>query len=137
MQPNNFISISDFPTLKNIGRLQASGTIPGATTIAGAGSYTQQGEISGGLPGTSLRGRIASSLNGGVFYSGCTIAFQRTGTVLGTPTSYTVLAFVWQPSSGTIRFQFYIQNVNADPLVTQAGNDTIQFVVNTFVAPFA
>lgn len=135
-RPNDFIMTTDFPTLQNDGTASATGVITGGIVIAG-GSYTgSQGDVTVGTAGAIARGLIYSSKNGNIGYVGNGFSFTRTGKVLGVDAAYSVIAFMWRNSPTTLRFQIYIPNPYADPLTTEAGDDTINMYAATFLAPF-
>lgn len=132
-QPSQFIITSDFPTLKNEGAVSGSIVIPGSIAIAGGGNATGVITMSSGQVGSLSRGRIASTKNFDNWYTGQGIIFNRTGSV----GPYGIVAFMWRPSSTQINFQVIINNPSASPMVGEAGDETIYFYSNQFVAPYA
>lgn len=135
-EPNKFIQSSDFPTLKNDSTLSAQGTISGSINISSFGNTGGYVDGTIGQLGAVARGRIASSKNSNIYYVGQSIAFQRTGTVGGSPAPYTLFAFMYRVSADTLRFQVHIPNPYGATLTTQSGDDTIYFYVNTFLPPY-
>ena len=50
---------------------------------------------------------------------------------------YTLVAFVYVVSPGIIRCSVNMQNPTGAPMTTEAGTETIDFSVSTFIPPFA
>ena len=136
-KPNNFIFTTDFPTLKGDATVSVARIVGSSVTVNGNSFLSVYGDVTMGSIGALSRGRISSSKNSSIFYTGNNIAFTRTGTVLGSTTTYTVLAFMYRVSPTVLRFQIYIMNPYSDTLTCEAGADTITFYVNTFTAPYA
>lgn len=141
-QPSQFILTTDFPTLKNDFFGSGTITIAGSIVIPGSGTASGFGDVTIGVQGSVVRGRISSTKNldtvgDPIAYTGQNIAFSRTGTVLGSPASYQVFAFMFRSASTKLRFQVYILNPYVDPLTTEAGTDVIFLYANTFIPPYA
>lgn len=132
-RPQQFVVTTDFPTLKNNGVAQGTIVIPGSLVIPAGGTADGALDFTVGSIGSLSRGRIASSKNFGDWYTGQGIRFPRnSGGNL-----YDVFAFIWRPSAGVTRFQVVIHNPYAFALTTEAGDDTIYFYSNQFVAPYS
>jgi hypothetical protein len=134
--PAQFILSSDFPTLKNDASSSGSIVIPTSFVIAGNGSYTNSSDVTIGAQGAMVRGRIASSKNSSLWWTGQIVTFNRTGTVLGFPSGYTLYCSMYKTSATTLRFSVYIRNESVDPLTTEAGAETVSFYANTFAPLF-
>lgn len=140
-KPSQFILTTDYATLKNDDSDSSTVTAPGAQVVPAAigpvGGYVEyHTDVSIGTQGAISRLQIASSKGSDIVYSTRTLSFNRTGTILGNPADYSIIAFAYRVAPTTLRCQVYIQNPNSDPLVTEAGNETFTFYLNTFLAPF-
>jgi len=131
--PSKFILTTDFPTLLNEGAVGGSITIPGSIAISGGGNATGSVTVDSGQAGSLSRGRIASTKNFGDWYAGQGIIFNRVGSV----GPYGIVAFMWRPSNTQITFQVIVNNPSSSPMVGEAGDETIYFYSNQFVAPYA
>jgi len=136
-KPSNFIATTDFPTLKNDASPSATANIGSSVTIAGNGFMSAFGDVTAGQIGAISWGRISSSKNGSISYTGMSIRFERVGTNGGSPAPYDVFAFMYRVAPNTLRFQIYIPNPYGTTLTGEAGADTIQFYADTFLAPYA
>jgi hypothetical protein len=142
VKPSQFILTTDYATLKNDDADSTSVTAPGAQVVPAAvgplGGYLEyHTDLEVGVQGSITRLQISSSKQSNIVYSTRTLSLDRTGTVLGMPAIYSVVAFTYRVGPTTLRCQVYIQNPNADPLTTEAGNETFTFYVNTFIPPYA
>lgn len=131
-RPNGFIISSDFPTLKNEGFVQGDITIPGSIVIPAGGSVSGKLVLDSGSIGSISRGRIASTKNFMNWFTGQGIIFNRTGS----QGSYGILALIYRSAPTQITFEVIIQNGYGSTMTGAAGNETIYFYSNQFVAPY-
>lgn len=141
-KPESFIASTDYATLKNDAKGIVSVTAPGSIVIPGSvgsvGSYVAyQADLVIGATAAITRIQISSSKNGNNIQVTRNASGIRTGVSLGFSTIYSTTAFVYRISPTTVRCQVYTPNPQADPLTTEAGNETFTFYVNTFLPPFA
>lgn len=135
-KPENFISTTDYATLKNDGYITFSVTLPGGIVVPANDTYTQGQDFTIGSIGASERARIASSKDGNIFYSTLQLSTLRFGSVLGTPTIYNNNAYLRRSGANTLRAELVVYNPYSDPLITEAGDQVFTFEVNTFLSPF-
>lgn len=133
---DNFISSTDYASLKNDGYITFSLTLPGDITVPGNGTYTQSQDFTIGKVGASERVRIASSKDGTVFYSALQLSTLRFGMTDGSPTIYNNNAYLRRSSPTTLKAELVIYNPYSTPLITEAGDQVFYFEVNTFLSPF-
>lgn len=135
-KPSKFILTTDFPTLKNDDTQAGQLVLPGSLTVASGGNVTGTGDVTMGQLGAVIRGRIASTKNSDIFYSGQAIVFDRVGTFAGSPAPYPMACFMYRISATVVRFVVYIPNPYGGTLTLEAGTDTITLQANTFITPF-
>ena len=135
-QPNQFITSTDFPNLLNDSRASGDVFIPSGFSIPAGLTATAEIDFDSGQIGALSRGRIASTKNFTNWYVGQIIAFQRIGTQSGIPAPYTIYALFYRTSPTVLRAQVLIQNVYASTLTGEAGDETIYFYSNQFIAPY-
>lgn len=136
-RPSQFIMSSDYSTLANDDRGDVSVTFPGSQAVTASGgikSYTSDIEL--GSLGSSTRWRIASSKDSNKWFVGAQVLYNRTGTVSGSPASYSILATVTKSSATTVTVIAVVNNPYGATLTTEAGDETFQFHINTFIPPF-
>lgn len=132
--PENFIITSDFATLKNDSTaVTASVVIPSAYVVASGASAEWHSDIVAGTKGAAMRARIRSSKYGSRWLAAPQTNYTRTGS-LGT---YTLVAYVYLVSAGTLRCSVSLSNPAGSSMTTEAGTETIDFSVSTFIPPFA
>ena len=135
-KPENFISTTDYATLKNDATITFQVTIPGGTVILGGGTYNLGQDFTVGSIGASERAKIASSKDGNIFYSTLQMSTVRVGTVLGFPAVYNTNAYLRRSGPNTLRAELVIFNPYSDPLTGEAGDQVFTYEVNTFLSPF-
>lgn len=132
-----FISSSDFATLKNYKNGSASVVIPASASIGGSSYVEYHQDLTIGIGSSLTRSRIRSSRFGSKWLANKMAIFDtRQGTNSGSPAFYSVYAFIWTPSSTTVRCQVYIPNPYSTTTLTSSTAETIDFYVNTFLPPF-
>ena len=131
VKPANFILTTDFPTLKNDSNAQGQFNLSGSKVIAANSTFQSYGDIVMGKPGAINRGRIASTKNSDIFYSGQALRFDRNGSA-----PYSMMAFMYRVSPTTIRFQIMIVNPYGVTLTTEAGTDIVTMQASTIITPF-
>lgn len=136
-KPNNFISNSDFPTLKNDAVGDADITVTGLATISGSGSASYSADLTIGVQGSVTRSRFKSTVTDTTWHSGTQREFIRTGEESGSPAQYSMYAFTYRLDANTVRCVVYIPNPYGTTLTLSATTYTISFHVNTFIPPFA
>lgn len=136
-KPTDFISTTDYATLKNDASTTLTVVVPGSASMPmnTVNNYTTTATI--GQAGSSIRGRGNSSRNATIWYVANQVSFQRTGTLSGSPTPYTLTAVVYRTAPDTLTLLATIFNPYAGTLTTQSGSETITFEVSTFLSPFA
>lgn len=136
MRPEEFILTTDYATLKN----DDSGTfqlaVPGSMVIASGGTFSSSMDVIIGDDSVNTRSQINSSRASTIWVAASQVDFERTGTVLGSPSPYTLFTTINRIGTNTLQLAVAIQNNNIDPLTTQAGDETITFDIRTFLSPF-
>lgn len=135
-KPNEFTSSSDFATFKGDAKGNGTVNVPSSVVVAGSGIYTNSIDLTIGKQGAIVRGQISSSKEASEFYSGQMMSVERTGTVSGSPATYSVYAFFHRPSPTTLRLQVIVPNPYSPTLVGAAGVETFTFFANTFIPPY-
>ena len=135
MIPEDFTITSDFATIKNDGVFALQFSIPSGTTVPGSGSYVRQVNQVIGRSGSNLRALGNSSRNS-TWYAANQVAHQRTGTISGSSTSYTLYTEVYRSSPDSISLSVSVFNNYPSTLTLQSGTETITFYVSTFLSPF-
>lgn len=136
-KPNSFILTTDFATLKNDDSSSTTVVAPGLAVVPGSSYLEYHSDLGIGVQGSITRIQISSSKNSNIIQLTRNVSGSRTGTVLGFSTPYSIYAFVYRLDANTIRCQAYIPNPYADPLTTEAGDETFTFYINTFLPPYA
>lgn len=139
---NHFILSTDYATLKNDNETTVQVTFPGSVIVGGsvlpAGtSMERHTDVTIGAQGAISRIQISSTKDASIIHPARNVYYNRTGTVLGFSTPYTIVAFVYRISPTTMRCTALVTNPTSDPLTTEAGDETFTFYVNTFLPPFA
>lgn len=136
MRPEEFILTTDYATLKN----DDSGTfqlvVPGSMNISSGGIYSNITTVTIGGNSVNTRSQINSSRDSTLWLAASQVDFQRTGTVGGSPSPYTLFTSINRIGIGELELRIAIVNVAAGTLTTQAGNETITFDIRTFKSPF-
>jgi hypothetical protein len=133
-QPENFIINSDYATLKNDSiAVTATVSVPASVAVGTNGTLEYHTDISAGTAGASVRCRIRSSKFGSRWMATPQMSYSR----LGSAGPYSLVAFVYVVSPGVIRCSVNMQNPSGVPMTTEAGVETIDFSVSTFIPPFA
>lgn len=136
-KPSNFITSSDYPTLKNGGSVEATVTIPAAAIIPGNGSLSYYSDVTIPIANAVLSARIKSSLDGDRWYGGQQMFQTRGGLSGGSGIQYIYVAFVYRISPTTVRCQIHIPNPFNVNTTCYNGEDIVSFRISTFVPPFA
>lgn len=134
-KPLKFIYTSDYATLQNDDTGTASITVPSNIGVSAGSIDSQYVDIVVGSPQSEVIIRISSSKLGASKFYGGMLGVNRTGIVSGSPTPYTIYAFVSRVSATTLRCMVMIDNGSAATLQGAAGTETFTFKVKTFVAP--
>lgn len=134
--PENFISSTDFATLKNDAYVTFQAVLPGGQTVPAGGIYNVGFDFTAGSQGSSERARIASDKEGNVFYSTLQLSTIRFGSTGGSPTTYNSVAYLRRATPTTLRAELVIYNPYSTPLICEATPETFSFEVNTFLSPF-
>jgi len=133
MKPDDFILTSDFATVKSdTFGATATVTVPSAVSVAAGATVEYTADISGGSSGAALRCRIRSSKASSAWLAAPQVVYTRTGS-LGL---YSLVALVYLLAPGTVRCSVRIFNDSGSTMTTEAGAETIDFVVSTFIPPF-
>lgn len=136
MQPEEFILTTDYATLKN----DDSGTfqlvVPGSMAILSGGFYSNTSNVTLGFKSANTRSQINSSRSSTIWTAASQVDFARTGTVLGSPSPYSLFTMINRVGDNTIEISVLIFNNNANTLTTQSGAETITFDIRTFLSPF-
>jgi len=133
-KPENFILTSDFATLKNDSQAQtASVVFPASIAVAINGTAEYHTDISAGSAGAAIRCRIKSSKFSSKWLASPQVIYSRTGSA----GLYTMVAYVYLVSAGTVRCSVSVFNNTGSAMTTEAGAETIDFNVSTFIPPFA
>ena len=135
-KPSDFISTTDFATLKNDAGGNGAVTVPSGTSVAGSGAYYNSVDLTIGVAGSIVRGQIASSKASGDFYSSQIMSMGRTGTVDGYSATYSIYAFFYRTSPTNLRLQVFIPNPYGSTLTGAAGDETFTFFASTFIPPY-
>jgi hypothetical protein len=135
--PENFISTTDYATLKNDATTTLSVTVAGALSIATSTIHTDTTSATLGTAGAILRGQINSSRASSTWYVANAASFTRTGTVGGVGSSYSLNVSIIRTAATTVQLIAAIYNPYASALTTQAGTETITYSINSFLSPFA
>lgn len=131
-KPDNFILNTDFPTLKNDNRGNATVSIPSSITITGNSYAEYHYDLPIGIKGAICNVRSQSSKNSDKWVSAQGCVFLRTGDIGG----YNVAIFVYRISATTVRCQIYIPNPYNTTLTGESGVETVNFHINTYIPPF-
>lgn len=134
--PQDFDITSDFATLKNDNSGDISVTFPGSFSVPGNGLSQFTNTINIGTRGAALRTRASSSKDSNTWYVCSSLSYMRTGMSGGFSASYSVVAAASRTSPTTITVVALVLNPYSGTLVTEAGNETFSFHLNTFLPPF-
>ena len=133
-QPENFIINSDFATLKNdTVAATATVTVPGSVSVPSGGSMEWHQDIPAGTKGAAIRCRIRSSKFGSRWMASPQVTMTRNGS----GGFYTLVAYVYLVSPGVLRCSASLYNTTGAAMTTEAGTETIDFSISTFIPPFA
>lgn len=133
--PENFISNSDYATLKNDDIDSVAVTLT-SKTLANGETYTATQDLVVGTTNASSRVRITSSKDSNT-YAGSVFIANRTGTVPGPFSApYDVVAYSTRINATTIRATVAITNPYASTLAMAAGSEVMTFQISTFLSPF-
>lgn len=138
-KPSQFITSSDFPTLKNDGNTGTTAlpdvtvTVPASITIPGGSYLEYHTDVTIGSAGAITTARISSSKDSNVWYRAQFVVYTR----FGADGFYSVGAFIHRINSTQIRCHAYIPNPNSTNTRGETTAETITFHLNTFIPPFA
>lgn len=133
-KPASFISSSDYATLKNDGEVTFTIILPASLFITAGTTYSLTDTASVGTTGASERAQIHSSkLNKRYICS--LLSVERSGTVGGVPSSYSILASLTRTTGTTLRASVEIFNPYSGALTTASGSELFTFYVRTFIPP--
>lgn len=133
VKPSDFILNTDYATLKNDNEATVSVTAPGSAALASGGSLTYSADRVIGSKASINRVQISSTKDSNIKYGTNALIYSRTGS-LG---SYSIYAYVFSSGPDTVRFQVLIPNPYGAPMTTEAGDETFNFDIDTFIPPFA
>ncbi|SIC60149.1 hypothetical protein [Mycobacteroides abscessus] len=134
-KPERFIYSSDFATLKNDDDGLTTVTVVGGAVIGAGATYAVSSDLTVGSQLGESRIRISSSKIGSSRHYAGYLGVNRTGTVGGSPFSYTIYALVSRINATQVRCICIIQNPYGAALTAAAGNETFTFKINTFIPP--
>lgn len=135
-KPENFISNSDYATLKNDDIDSVVVTLT-SKTLANGETYTSTQDLVIGTQNASSRVRISSSKDSSNTYAGSVFIANRTGTVPGPFSApYDLVAYTTRITATTIRATVAITNPYASTLAMAAGSEVMTFEISTFLSPF-
>lgn len=137
-KPENFISNSDYATLKNdsSGPGTVSVTLTPVTLSAGQ-LYTASNTLTIGAQNASSRVRIASSKDSGTYYAGSVFVAARTGQIAGPlDVPYDVIGFLTRTSSTVVTATIAVTNPYGEDMIMATGNEVFTFEISTFLSPF-
>ena len=132
--PNNFIVSTDFATIKNDDSDNTlSVTIPSSVVVAANSIYTQTSVVTVGSVASNIRARIQSSKDGR-WVVGNSLSISRIrGDVIG---FYDIFVTVTRESATQVRLTAFIRNGTTGSLTGEAGSETFNAEVSTFLSPF-
>lgn len=137
-KPENFISNSDYATLKNDspGPGTISVTLTPITLTAGQ-LYTATNTLTIGAHNASSRVRIASSKDGGTYYAGSVFIANRTGQTAGPfDVPYDVIGYLTRTSPTVVTATVAVTNPYAEDMIMATGDEVFTFEISTFLSPF-
>lgn len=132
---NKFILSTDFATLKNDDSGTATVTVPGSMSVAAGATWSSTSTVTLGEGVSTVRANCNASRTSD-WYNANQLSIWRTGTVGGSPTTYTLLSKITRTSSSTVELYVGIYNNYASTLTTQSGSETITYKIATFLPPF-
>lgn len=144
-KPEQFISTTDYSTLKNDDVQTLTFVIPGSIVIPASAPYyyvqTQTIQV-GGVLGATARVEINTSRESSIWYSGSVLQVVADGTwSIAGGGEYPYYIFVSRTSATTVTARVYIPNdggaFGAGSLTTEATARTVNIRIATFLPPFA
>lgn len=133
-KPENFITSSDYATLKNDAVGSLSVTLPSSTAVPGSTTVSWTDTITIGTPGSSIRSRVSSTKNG-VVYAGNSVSFYSTTGGSGPAADYYIYTAVHRVSATQVRLTVFIQNSYGSTQTITGLAQTITARVATFLPP--
>lgn len=138
MKASDFIQTSDYATLKNDAKTTLTVTLPATASIGASSVGTWTSTTTVGVPGSSIRARISSSVGSTVYMMNTVAYSSSTGaTVSGMPIGYDIYATVHRVSATQVRLSVFIPNPYGDTMNITGLARTITAVIATFLPPFA
>lgn len=135
MNPNKFITSTDWATLKNDAIGQIALTIPNGAIIPPFGSTTWYTEMQLGTRNASMRTQMQSSLKPTEWTPGNMRVIDMNLNYAGTPSLETGVVSIIRTTPTTVRL--YCTHFNTAPFnISVIGNQTITANVSTFLSPF-
>lgn len=132
--PNNFIASTDFATIKNDDSDNTlSVTIPGLVAVAANSIYTQTSIVTVGSVAANIRARIKSSKDGRWVVGSALSIVRSRSNMIG---SYDISVVASRESPTQVRLTAFIRNGTTDDLIGEAGGETFNAEVSTFLSPF-
>ena len=138
MNPRNFISNSDYTTLKNDNKSTLTLVIGNSPVIAVGGTYTYETTAVVGTLNAGVRSQMKTSLAYDI-WSSCVLPITLRATLNtggGVVVDWYTNAIVERSTSGTVRLFVNIQNPYAFTMQITGGGQTITADVVTFLSPF-
>ena len=132
----NFITNTDFATLKHDASGNVSVVVPGSINIA-SGSYWQStSDLVIGTKGSVIRARISSTRDNKQIVSHN--LFETVSASSPGGATYYVAVDIYRINPTTVRLSVYIPNIifPAQTLITNASGETITAHISTFLSPF-
>lgn len=136
MTPEQFISTSDYATLKNDDEGTITLVIPGSQSIPAADVITFSAEEDIGSPGAIMQCTIEHSWRPGRKYVTQLLQYIGEGEVGGNPAIYNANIAVYRSSPSAITVIAYLLNNNPDILITEPNTYTVTVDIATFLPPF-
>lgn len=137
--PENFISTTDFATLKNdeVGTITLA--LPNTASIAASGVATYSSVLTIGVVGSSVRSRITSTSNTKVFCTGTVGYSSTTGATVGGVGGfgYDLYVAVHRISPTQIQLSAHIPNPYGSTMDITGLSQTLTATIATFIPPFA
>lgn len=134
MDLSKIILSSDFDTLKNEAFISGSITIPNNVTVAGNGMATYSQDVT--VTDTPIDNTAFSTGSLWHLLSASQSSIDRTGTIGGVPSPYSLFLGAYYTSRTNLRYEVLIMNPYNVSLNTGAGI-TVNFRSATFSDPFA
>lgn len=132
VKPSLFILTTDYATLGNDDGTTISVTAPGFQPIGAGATLTYSTDVVIGAKASLNRIQISSSKDSNTPYETLSLSFLR----VGSPSPYNIVAYAFRIDTSTLRCQIIIPNPTGAPMITEAGDETFTFDIDTFIPPF-